>query len=107
MSDLHLHPEALPASNEPLRIAVRRLRWFKLAFQRHAEAQGRDLGCRFEVDEAKLASIFVRWLAAIELQKPSDKSQRREFFEFAASLMLRELIADMPLTAKGDPVLAR
>lgn len=106
MSDAPLHPEAIPASNEPLRIAVRRLRWFKAAFQRHAEAQGRDLGCRFEVDEAKLASVFVRWLAAIERQKPADKDQRRAFFEFASALMLRELTAGMPVKAVGPASLA-
>lgn len=106
MSDPALHAEALPPSNEPLRIAVRRLRWFKQAFLRHAEAQGRDLGCTFDVDEAKLAAVFVRWLTAIEQQKPSDKGQRQAFFEFAAALMLRELVADMPVRATGPATLA-
>lgn len=107
MSDIQLHPEAIPASNEPLRIAVRRLRWFKQAFLRHAEAYGHDLGCAFEVDEAKLASAFVRWLEAIERQKPADKSQRRAFFEFAAALMLRELVADLPVRATRPASLAK
>lgn len=106
MSDSPIHPEAIPATNEPLRIAVRRLRWFKQAFQRHAEAYGRDLGCSFEVDEGKLAAVFVRWLEAIERQKPADKTQRRAFFEFAAALMLRELVADMPVKAT-PPMRAR
>lgn len=106
MSDTPLHPEAIPATNEPLRVAVRRLRWFRQAFQRHAEAYGRDLGCTFEVDEARLARIFVRWLEAIERQKPADKAQRRAFFEFAAALMLRELVADMPVKA-STPTLAK
>jgi hypothetical protein len=107
MSDLPLHPEAIPATNEPLRIAVRRMRWFKQAFLRHVELYGRDLGCSFTVDEARLASVFVRWLAAVERQKPADKAQRREFFEFAAALMLRELTADMPVTATTPPTLAK
>ena len=107
MSDLPPHPEAIPATNEPLRIAVRRLRWFKQAFQRHVEAYGRDLGCAFEVDEAKLAAVFVRWLEAIERQKPADKSQRRAFFEFAAALMLRELVTDMPVKAAGPATRAK
>lgn len=106
MSDNTLHPEAIPATNEPLRIAVRRLRWFKQAFQRHAEAYGRDLGCTFEIDDAKLASNFVRWLESIDAQKPSDKTQRRAFFEFAAALMLRELAADMPVRARTPPTRA-
>lgn len=107
MSDTLRHPEAIPATNEPLRIAVRRLRWFKQAFLRHAEVYGRDLGCTFEVDDAKLASVFVRWLQAIEQQKPSDKSQRRDFFEFAAALMLRELVADMPVKAQSPATRAK
>lgn len=101
MFDPSRHPEAIPATNEPLRIAVRRLRWFKQAFMRHAEAYGRDLGCTLAVDEARLAAVFVRWIDAIERQKPADKAQRREFFEFAAALMLRELVADMPVKATG------
>ncbi len=107
MSRLTPHPEAIPATNEPLRIAVRRLRWFKQAFQRHADAYGRDLGCVFEVDEAKLASVFVRWLELIERQKPSDKTERRDFFQFAAALMLRELISDMPVRAASPPTQVR
>ena len=107
MSEVPLRPEAIPATNEPLRIAVRRLRWFKQAFLRHAELYGREMGCAFAVDEARLASVFVRWLEAIERQKPADKTQRREFFEFAAGLMLRELVADMPVTATAPATLAK
>jgi len=103
MSKVRLHDDALPATNEPLRVAVRRLRWFKAAFRRHAEAMAAELGCRFEIDEAKLAGAFTRWLDAIDVQRPADKSRRREFFEFAAALMMRELTADMPLSAIGVP----
>lgn len=102
-SDSRLHPEALPPTNEPLRISVRRLRWFKQAFLAYAEKTGAEIGCRFAVDEGKLAAAFLRWLEAIEAQKPADKSQRRAFFEFAAALMLRELTADMPLKASAKP----
>ncbi len=107
MSEVNLHPEAIPATNEPLRVAVRRLRWFKQAFLRHVEAYGRDLGCTFAVDEARLAAVFVNWLDAIDQQRPADKTQRRAFFEFAAALMLRELTANMPVTAKTAPTLAK
>lgn len=103
MSKIRLHEEALPPSNEPLRIAVRRFRWFKAAFLRHAESVGAELGCRYDVDEQKLAGAFTRWLDAIEVQRPSDKTQRRAFFEFAAALMMRELTADMPLKATSAP----
>lgn len=93
----------LPPTNEPLRIAVRRMRWFRGAFQGYVEALGRKMGCRFEVDEARLAAIFVRWLRAVEAQRPRDRRDRRDFFEFAAGLMLRELTADMPLKAEAPP----
>jgi hypothetical protein len=101
MSEIKLNTEALPPTNEPLRIAVRRLRWFKLAFQKFVEATAGDLGCTFEVDDVKLAAAFMRWLDAIEIQRPSDKAERKAFFEFAAALMLRELTADPPIKAKG------
>ncbi len=106
MSDPRRHPEAMPTTNEPLRIAVRRMRWFATAFRRHVEAYGRDIGCQFEIDEAKLGGVFVRWLRAVERQKPSDKAERRAFFEFAAGLMLRELTGDMPVRATGVPTKA-
>jgi len=107
MSDRVLHFASIPPPNEPFRIAVRRLRWFKQAFHSFAEVCGREIGSAFVVDEARLAAVFVRWLEAIERQKPSDKANRREFFEFAASLMLRELTANMPLTSISAPTLAK
>lgn len=100
------HPEAFPRTNEPLRIAVRRLRWFTTAFHRHVEAFGADIGCRFEIDDSRLAGIFVRWLRTVEKQKPSDKTARKEYFDFAAAIMLRELTADMPLRATMAPTKA-
>lgn len=107
MSEVRIAPESLPATNEPLRIAVRRFRWFKAAFLKHAEAMGTELGCRLEVDEQKLAAAFTRWLDSVELQRPADKSQRRAFFEFAAALMMRELTADMPVKAVVPPTRAQ
>ncbi|HCY98713.1 MAG: hypothetical protein A3D16_13805 [Rhodobacterales bacterium RIFCSPHIGHO2_02_FULL_62_130] len=103
MSDLS-HPEYhLPPTNEPLRISVRRLRWFRAAFQKFTQDLGAEIGCVFHLDEPKLAEIFVRWLRAIERQKPADKSARKDYFEFAAGLMLREFTADLPLKALSAP----
>ena len=100
----HFKPTVpLPSTNEPYRIAVRRLRWFRAAFIRYTEAIGQDLGCEFDIDETKIAAIFVRWLETIDRQRPTDKSQRPAFFAFAASLMFRELISDMPIRAKAAP----
>lgn len=100
----HFKPSAtLLPTNEPYRIAVRRLRWFRAAFIRFVEAIGRDLGCEFAIDDTKIAAIFVRWLETIDRQRPTDKSKRPAFFAFAASLMFKELIADMPIKAGTVP----
>lgn len=94
---------ALPPTNEPLRIAVRRLRWFRTAFARFVQAMGEEIGCRYDLDEARLAEIFVRWLRAVEVQKPKARTDRHDYFAFAAGLMLRELVAAMPVRADGAP----
>lgn len=95
---------ALPPTNQPLRLAVRRFRWFKLAFHAHVEACARHLGCTFAIDDEKLAEVFIRWLEAIDRQKPRDKAKRRAFFEFSACLMLRELISDLPIRRTSQAV---
>jgi hypothetical protein len=102
VSDLPV-PHDLPPTNEPLRIAVRRMRWFKAAFQKYVEEAADQIGCKFEIDQAALADNFVRWLRAVDKQKPSDKAARQEYFEFAAGLMLRELTANMPLKLVSPP----
>lgn len=93
---------ALPPTNQPLRLAVRRFRWFKLAFHAHVEAYGHHLGCTFAIDNETLAEVFVQWLEAIDRQNPRDKAKRRAFFEFAACLMLRELISNLPIHRTTD-----
>ena len=103
MSDPSRAGHTLPPTNEPLRISVRRLRWFRAAFQKFTTELGTEIGCDFRIDETKLAEIFVRWLRAVERQKPSDKSARKEYFEFAAGLMLREFTAELPLKALSPP----
>ena len=106
MSDLPPLSGSLPPTNEPYRIAVRRMRWFRAAFGAYVEAIGVRIGCTYAVDEAKLAGIFVRWLRSVERQKPSNAKDRHDYFEFAAGLMLRELTADMPLAVVTAPTIA-
>ncbi len=103
MSELPHLSGNLPSTNEPLRIAVRRMRWFRAAFEDYIKAIGDMVGCNYEVDEAKLAAIFVKWLRAVERQKPSNRQDRHDYFEFAAGLMLRELTANMPIKALMPP----
>jgi hypothetical protein len=96
--DLHL-----PATSEPLRDAIRRLRWFREAFARQLEELGSETGLSFTVDDRRLAQIFVDWLRDIEAQKPGEPSQRRAYFDFVSALMLRNLLRDMPLKAGPLP----
>lgn len=103
MSDLPPLAGILPPTNEPLRIAVRRMRWIRSAFEAYVTATGQRIGCIYKIDEAKLASVFVRWLRAVERQKPNNPKDRQDYFEFAAGLMLRELTADMPLSVTSPP----
>lgn len=103
MSDLPPLAGSLPPTNEPLRIAVRRMRWFRAAFEAYVEAIGTRIGCTYKIDETRLAGIFVRWLRAVERQKPNNPKDRHDYFEFAAGLMLRELTAYMPLTITSPP----
>lgn len=106
MSELPPLSGSLPPTNEPLRIAVRRMRWFRAAFDAYISAVGARIGCTYKIDEAKLAGIFVRWLRAVEQQKPGNVKDRHDYFEFAAGLMLRELTADMPVTLISAPTKA-
>ncbi|NKK31069.1 hypothetical protein [Rhizobium leguminosarum] len=103
MFDLSRSIRNLPGTNKPLRVAVRQLRWFKEAFRSHADFCGKAMECDFCVDEIKLAGAFVRWLDSIDRQKPKDKVERHDFFRFAPSLVLRELVADMPIRAACAP----
>ena len=103
MFDIRELAAALPPSNKPLRIAVRHLHWFRAAFGANARLCGDKMGCVFVIDEHKLTSTFVRWLQAIETQRPKSTAEREEFFDFVPSLVLWELIADLPVRAASKP----
>lgn len=96
--DLHL-----PATSEPLRVAIRRLRWYREAFARQLEELSADYGLSYTVDDRRLARIFVDWLREMEAQKPEDANQRRAYFDFVSALMLRNLLRDMPVKAGPLP----
>lgn len=103
MFDLSRSVHNLPRTNKPLRVAVRQLHWFKAAFHKHVALGGEAMACEFAIDDVKLASAFVRWLDSVDRQRPKEKAERREFFQFAPSLVLRELVADMPIKAVCAP----
>lgn len=95
--------DLLPASADPVHVAARRLRWFRMALHGYLEHLGEELGCEFELDEPRVADAFVAWLRAVEAQRPVDPVARRDYFEFAAGLMLRHLIQAMPVRARTAP----
>lgn len=99
-------PDLLPATNEPVHVAARRLRWFRTALRGYLDHLEGELGCTFELDEGRLAGAFVAWLRAVEAQRPADPAARRAFFEFAAGLMLRELVKAVPVHVAAAPTRA-
>lgn len=102
MSDLALlsHP-SLPRTVEPYRVAIRRLRWFRAALVHQLASLSVQTGVVYEVDDRKLAAAFVAWLRRVEEQKPDHPEHRRAFFDFAAGVMLEELLSKMPLREKA------
>ncbi|MBC2837599.1 hypothetical protein [Paragemmobacter straminiformis] len=96
--DIHL-----PETAEPLRDAIRRLRWFRQALDRQLDDLRAETGLSFAVDDRKLAQIFVNWLREVDAQKPKDASARRAYFDFVSGLMLRDLLREMPLQAGPLP----
>ncbi|QYZ69542.1 hypothetical protein [Neotabrizicola shimadae] len=93
----------LPATTEPLRVAIRRLRWFRDAFARQLNELTAETGVAFTVDDRTLAQIFVAWLRDVEAQKPADPAHRRAYFDFVSALMLRNLLRDLPVKAGPLP----
>ena len=90
MSDLT--PLTLPATREPVRVAVRRLRWLRTAFAEQLAVIAARSGVSYRIDDRKLAAAFVAWLRRVEAQNPRDPERRRAYFTFAAGLMLQELV---------------
>ena len=99
MSDLT--PLALPATAEPVRVAVRRLRWLRTALREQLAAITAETGVAYRIDDRKLAAAFVSWLRRVEAQNPHDPERRRDFFTFAAGMMLEELIRAMPVDGRS------
>jgi hypothetical protein len=101
MSDLA--PLQLPATPEPVRVAVRRFRWLRRALADQLAAITAETGVDYRIDDRKLAAAFVSWLRRVEAQNPHNADLRRAFFSFAAGVMLHELIRTMPVEAGPLP----
>lgn len=102
-STLITRQEGLRPTKEPLRIAVRRLRWFRASFRSQTEVITENTGYGFEILEDRLTAAFISWLRKVEAQRPADTADRPAYFDFAAGLMLRELLSDPPLRVTHRP----
>jgi hypothetical protein len=84
-------------------VAVRRLRWLRRALADQLAAISPGTGVAYRIDDRKLAAAFVSWLRRVEAQNPHDPARRRDFFTFAAGVMLEELIRRAPVAAGPLP----
>ena len=94
---------AVETSGQPVRRAVRRLRWFKSSFAQQIDAVSQATKITFRTNEPALTACFVEWLRAFEGQKPRAPSARQAYVGFAAGLMLRSLIRHKPVAAVDIP----
>jgi len=83
--------------NQPVRRAIRQLRWFKSSFLAQVNAVSEQTGIEFETNTEVLARCFLAWLKPFESSKPDEPEKREAFVGFAAGLMLRQMIELKPL----------
>lgn len=92
------------ADRQPIRRAIRRLRWFVGSFSSQLDEITRETGVVFSLDEQRLADVFMAWLRDFEAQKPRDPRDRKSYVGFAAGLMLRNLMSKKPVAVVSSPV---
>jgi len=85
------------SEDRPLRKVARRLRWFLEAFSNQTREVSAEFGLEFEIDRAKLRSVFLSWVRNFEAQKPADARAKSNYITYSAATMLMELIKGQPL----------
>lgn len=95
--------EMLGSADTPVRKSVRRLRWFKETLHRQVQVLEDQTGITFETNDNTVRALFLGWLEAFEAQRPNDDQKREDYVNFAAGLMLRELIKSNPVKAVKVP----
>ena len=83
-----------------LRHRVRQLRWFKTSFRQHARLIAQHHGLSVTVDEMRLTEAFLNWAERFSRDRGYARLDRRDFVTFTAGLLLRELLALQPVTAR-------
>lgn len=89
--------------DNPVRRAVRRLRWFKSSFESQVNSVSADTGIEFAINNQRLTHCFLQWLHGFEAQKPGDRGDRHAYVGFAAGLMLEQLVECKPLIVERLP----
>lgn len=77
---------------------LRQFRWFRKSFNSNAAALAQRYGMVAQVDEEKLARVFLEWVDALDGKKNFAAVNRADFIVFAGGLVLRELIKGRPAT---------
>lgn len=96
-------PDILESAQQPLRQAVRRLRWFKASFRAQVGVIAQESGVDFTIDSERLVETFLEWIRAFEAQKPKSEKARHDYVGFASGLMLRQMIKSNPLSVQSLP----
>ncbi len=96
----------LPFTNQlsvsgDVRHQVRQLGWFRNSFNRCAGGVTKDWGIAYTVHDEKLAKAFLDWANAFSEQRKYAELSRKDFANFAAGLLLKELIRNK-VCAVGD-----
>ena len=87
------------ASMPDLSHRLRRLRGFRATFRDSARAVSATYGLRFDIDDTRLARVFLDWAEIMDAQKSFAAVDRADFIVYAAGLVLRELIRQNPARA--------
>ena len=87
------------ASMPDLSHRLRRLRGFRATFRDSARAVSATYGLRFDIDDTRLARVFLDWAEMMDAQKRFAAVDRSDFIVYAAGLVLRELIRQNPARA--------
>ena len=89
------------SGSRDVRHQVRHLGWFRRSFKRCVALVTKDWGIDFTVHDEQLAKAFLDWANAFAEQRKYAELSRKDFANFAAGLLLKELIANK-VCAAGD-----
>jgi hypothetical protein len=93
------------AVSQDVRHQVRHLGWFRRSFKRCVDVAAKDWGIDFTVHDERLAKSFLDWVNAFAEQRKYAELSRKDFANFGAGLLLKELIQNKVCTASDTSAL--